>query len=131
MRITVDKIENSPAHAVTPTEVREALAQLPLDWISPIQTVRISASLHSWEVASFSRISSRLILCTRGHQKAVVFAAMLRELYSNSTQTHPIPEWRLSVRQKKTLDAKIEVHLARARKPNPTPATAPNGRRIT
>ena len=113
MRITVDKVESSPPHSVTPSDVREVFRHLPSEWISPVKTVRISSSMHSWEIASFSRVTRRLVLCTRGHGKTEVFAAMLRELFSNVTLTHPISEWRLSAKQKKALDAKVDAELSR------------------
>jgi hypothetical protein len=113
MRITVDPVKGGPSHAVTVAEVREALRSVPPEWTAQIETVRISASMHSWEIASFSRVTSRLVLCTRGREKAAVLAALLRELFSNANQTHPIPDWRLSAKQKKTLDAKVDAQLSK------------------
>lgn len=68
--------------------------------------------MNSWAVASFSEVTSRLVLSTRGKEKTEVFRALIRELYLHATLTHPTPEWRLSTNDKKDLDKKLRSHLA-------------------
>ena len=111
MRITADKLDGKPEHAVSTTELRSALQRLPADWVEDVKFVRLSSSMKSWDVAAFSTVTKRLVLSSRGRKKEEVFRAMIRELYLHSIRAHPTPEWRLSPRQKNELDAKLGTHL--------------------
>jgi hypothetical protein len=112
MRITTDKLDSLPKHGVSASEVRDALSRLPAEWTANVEDVRLSASMKSWEIASFSGVARRLVLCSRGRSKEEVLRALNRELYLHASQTHPKPEWRLSERQKKELDSKLKDELA-------------------
>lgn len=112
MRITADRIEEKPTHSVTPAEVKHALAALPSDWVAGVRLVRLSSSMGSWDVASYSTVSSRLTLCSRGRKKEEVLRAMIRELYLKATLKHPKPEWRSSVREQQQLDRKLAPYYA-------------------
>ena len=114
MRITTDKIDSEVGHSFTAGEIRDLLSRLPTNWTADIETVRLSSSMHAWQIASFSKVTGRLVLCTRGKDKDVVFHAIARELFCRSTQTHPVPEWKLSLKQKKALDIKVAEQLAKA-----------------
>lgn len=122
MRITTDKIDGKPEHSVSPAELRRALRRLPAEWVEDVKVVRLSSSMQSWEVASFSGVTKRLVICSRGREKEEVFRATIRELYLHSSRTHPTPEWRLSSRQKEELDAKLHAHFREitAKEPNQT-----------
>ena len=111
MRITTDKLTGKPPHGASAAELRAVLLRLPCDWTESIKFVRLSASMKSWEVASFSGVTKRLVVCTRGRKKEEIFRAMIRELYLHATQTHPTPEWRLSAKQKAELDGKLSAQL--------------------
>ena len=112
MRITTDKLDSSPPHGVSSAELRDVLLRLPREWTESIKFVRLSASMKSWEVASFSAVTKRLVLCTRGQGKEDILRALLRELYLHASQTHPTPEWRLSAKQKAELDGKLSSQFA-------------------
>jgi hypothetical protein len=70
--------------------------------------------MKSWAVASFSVVTKRLVVCTRGRKKDDVLRAVIRELYRNATQTHSIPEWRLSAKQKKELNERLSAQMVKA-----------------
>ena len=111
MRITADKLDSKPEHGVSVAELRSALQRLPTEWTEDLKSVRLSSSMKSWDVATFSPVTKRLVICSRGKKTEEVYRALIRELYSHSSLTHPIPEWRLSPKKKEELDAKLGVYL--------------------
>jgi hypothetical protein len=111
MRITADKLDSKPEHGVSALELRSALRRLPAEWIEDLKVVRLSSSMKSWDVATFSTVTKRLVICSRGKKTEEVYRAMIRELYLHSSLTHPMPEWRLSPNKKEELDAKLSVYL--------------------
>jgi hypothetical protein len=108
MRFTADKVDGTPEHALSTAELKDALGALPHAWTSRVKLVRLSSSMSSWQIASFSRPTGRLILATRGRKKDEVIRAMMRVLYQDATLSHPIPEWRLSSKQRLEIDRKVD-----------------------
>ena len=76
MRVTSDALDGPPAHGISPGELREALNRLPAEWTGPVKFVRLSASMKSWEIASFS-VSSR---SSTPIGRDVTFVAQLQEI---------------------------------------------------
>ena len=119
MRITADKLDSKPEHGISVAELRSALKRLPAEWTEDVKSVRLSSSMKSWDVATFSIVTKRLVVCSRGKKSEDVYRAIIRELYLRSSLTRPMPEWRLSPNKKEELDAKLSAFLKAVVKEKP------------
>ena len=84
MQIIVDKINATPAHALTRAEVKSLLALVPKDWLRHVQTVHLSATLPENSRFSrpviFSYSGNRLNTGSRGLEPKQARREILREL---------------------------------------------------
>ena len=90
MRVTVDKIQDKLKHAFGREEFVGCLRRLPREWLDEIQHVRLMASLRYAEtfgIATYSKISKRLVVYSRGRDKREVIEAIVRTLHLSFTRS--------------------------------------------
>jgi hypothetical protein len=119
MRITIDKINAPPAHALTCFEIKTLLTVVPKDWLRYVQTIHVSATLPSnsrfVRPVIYSAYSNRLNVCSRGLEPEQARREILRELAVIGLNIKPSYGHRPSRQQLKEVDEIIAPLLEKAR----------------
>jgi hypothetical protein len=84
MKITMDKIDEYPGHALSRADVRLILSAVPSAWSEHVKAVRLSSSRSAASVALYAHGVETLTIASRGHRKESALHCVLAELAAHA-----------------------------------------------